>query len=266
MFKKEKAIKVGAFITVVLLLFVIGQLWLMRFNVGKEGFYLNLFYSDVSGLKTGDPVRVYGIKKGKVVDMEMQKDGVLVKVWIEKSIKLKEDASASIQDVAMISGTKTIVLNPGDSDKPLDISRTLQGEESKGLSTVEIGGITTKVEDLINVLRKGVSGSEGTFERLKSTLKETESLLKENRDGLKKVIESGGEDLEKAQKLIDNLSSSIDELNLTIKQVNSKKGTLGKLIYDEELYKNLNKATASLDTLLVELRKDPGKYVKVSVF
>ena len=266
MVKKEKAIKVGIFLTVVLVIFVIGQLWLLRFNVGKEGFYLNIFYDDVSGLTKGDPVRVYGIKKGKVMSMKMERNGVLVRVWIENSVVLKEDTKASIQDVAMISGTKTIVVNPGVSDSLFDISDTLQGAPNRGLSTVEVGGITEQLEDLLKTLRSAMAGSEGTFETMGSTLRELDLLLKENRKGLKQAIEGSGENLEKTQILIDNMDSSIKELDLTLKQINSKKGTMGKLIYDEKLYDNLTKAAASLDTLLVEFRKNPGKYVKVSVF
>jgi ABC-type transporter Mla subunit MlaD len=162
MLKKEKAIKVGIFLTLVLIIFVFGQLWLLRFNVGKEGFYLNIFYDDVSGLTKGDPVRVYGIKKGKVMSMKMVGSGVVVRVWIEKSVVLKEDAKAAIQDVAMISGTKTIVINPGISDNLLDISETLQGAPNRGLSTVEVGGITEQVEDLLKTLRASMTGGEGT--------------------------------------------------------------------------------------------------------
>jgi phospholipid/cholesterol/gamma-HCH transport system substrate-binding protein len=266
MVKKEKAIKVGFFIVIVLLLFVFGQLWLVRFNVGKGGYTLNIFYDDVSGLKTDDPVRVYGIKKGKVLDMKMQEDGVLVKVWIENSVVLKEDARASIQDVAMISGTKTIVVNPGISDKRLDISKTLQGAANKGLSTVEIGGITGQIEDLMSTLKGAMAGSEGTFEALGSTLRELEIVLKENRKELNKTIKGGSANLEKTKALLDNLDSTIKELDLTLKQINSKKGTMGKLVYDDKLYSNLTKAAASLDTLLVDFRKNPGKYVKISVF
>jgi len=266
MVKREKAIKVGVFIVVVLFLLVFGQLWLLNFNVGKGGYTLNIFYNDVSGLKSGDPVRVYGIQKGKVVDMKMQKDGVLVTVWIENSVILKEDAGASIQDVAMISGTKTIVVSPGISDTLLDLSKTLQGAANKGLSTVEIGGITGQIEDLMRLLREAMGGEEGAFVTIGSTLREVEIILKENRKELKKAIAGGSKDLEKAQVLIDNMDSSIKELDLALKQINSKQGTLGKLIYDEKLYDNLTKASSSLDSLLVDFRKNPGKYVKVSVF
>jgi phospholipid/cholesterol/gamma-HCH transport system substrate-binding protein len=266
MVKREKAIKVGVFITVILIVFVVGQLWLVRFNVGKDGYNLNIFYNDVSGLTSGDPVRVYGIKKGKVIDMKMYKDGILVKAWIENSVVLKEDAKASIQDVAMISGTKTIVVDPGTSEKLLDTSKILQGEANKGLSTVEIGGITDQIENLMRLLSDAMGGEEGTFVTLGSTLREVETILKENRNELAKAIESGSKDLEKAKFLIEDMDSSIRELDLALKHINSKKGTVGKLIYDEKLYDNLTGAAANLDSLLVDFRKNPGKYVKVSVF
>ncbi len=266
MVKKEKAVKVGIFLTVVFIIFIIGQLWLVRFNVGKEGFYLNIFYDDVSGLTKGDPVRVYGIKKGKVMGMRMDGNGVLVRVWIERSVVLKEDTRASIQDVAMISGTKTIVIHPGVSDKLLDISKTLVGAPNRGLSTVEVGGITEQLEDLLGTLRGAMVGSEGTFEKVGSTLSELELLLKENRKELAKTIKGGSANLEKTQVLIDNMDSTIKELDLTLKQINSKKGTMGKLVYDEKLYDNLTRAASNLDSLLVDFRKNPGKYVKISVF
>ncbi len=266
MIKKEKAVKVGIFLTIVFLVFVIGQLWLLRFNVGREGFYLDIFYDDVAGLTKGDPVRVYGIDKGKVMSIYMEGNGVLVRVWIEKDVVLKEDARALIQDVAMISGTKTIVINPGVSDKRFDISETLRGAPNRGLSTVEIGGITEQIEDLLKAIKGGAEGGEGPFDRLSSTLKELELFLKENRKELKKTIESGGKNLKKTEALIDNMDSSIKELDLTLKQINSRKGTMGKLVYDEKLYDNLTRAAASLDTLLVDFRKNPGKYVKVSIF
>ena len=111
-----------------------------------------------------------------------------------------------------------------------------------------------------------MAGSEGSFVTLGSTLRELEILLKENRKELKKTIESGGKSFDKTQVLIDNMDSSIKELDLTLKQINSEKGTMGKLIYDEKLYDNLSRAAANLDSLLVDFRKNPGKYVKVSVF
>lgn len=266
MSKRSVAVKVGIFLTVIVILFVIGQLWLLRFNVGKKGNYLDIFFNDVSGLKEGDPVRVYGIKKGKVVGMDMVENGVTVKVWIEKGVDLRSDATASIQDVAMISGTKTIVMNPGTSDKPLDFSKTLQGRPNVGLSTVEIGTVATQFEDLIKVLKQGIGGGEGALKSLELTLNDLRTLIKENKEGIKEIVDKSGTNLGKTDSLVDELYITVREINRITENINSEKGTMGKLIHNEELYNNLNRASANLDSLLVEVRKNPGKYVHISVF
>ena len=48
--------------------------------------------------------------------------------------------------------------------------------------------------------------------------------------------------------------------------MDSGDGTLGKLMNDEKLYNNLNKASRELDLLLQDLRLNPKRYVNVSVF
>lgn len=264
--KKNVAIKVGIFLTVIMIMFVVGQLWLMRFNVGKDKREMQIFFNDVSGLKLGDPVRVYGIKKGKVTDMKMRRDGVMVTVIIEEDIKLKEDARASIQDVAMISGTKTIVINPGTSEEPLDLSEPLMGEPNLGLSTVELGTITTKVEDLIEILQKGIGEGSGAIKNLEMALKEVQLLLRESRGGIKEALEKGNADLEEARVLMSDISDATNELTLTLEYINSKKGSMGKFIYDDSLYNNMKNASRSLDNLLRDIKENPERYINISVF
>jgi phospholipid/cholesterol/gamma-HCH transport system substrate-binding protein len=48
--------------------------------------------------------------------------------------------------------------------------------------------------------------------------------------------------------------------------VQSGKGTLGKLMKDETLYKNLEKTSKELELLLQDVRLNPTRYINVSVF
>jgi phospholipid/cholesterol/gamma-HCH transport system substrate-binding protein len=48
--------------------------------------------------------------------------------------------------------------------------------------------------------------------------------------------------------------------------INSGQGTAGKLIMNDSAYYNLNGALASLDSLLIDLREHPNRYVHLSVF
>ena len=264
--RQSIAVRVGIFLTIIVVFFVVGQLWLLGWKVAREGYIFEMLFNDVSGLKLGDPVRVFGIKKGKVVNLEIQKEGVLVTGWIEKDIILKKDAVASIQDVAMISGTKTIVINPGVSGEPFDLSKPLLGQPHLGLSTVEIGTIAMQAEGLIKILKNALGEGGTTLQSLQSSFNNLNIILKENRTALKEVIDKGVGDLEQAKVTMEDLSGAITELETTIQQINSQKGTVGKMIYDEGLYDNLVRVSANLDSLLVDIRKNPGKYVQISVF
>ena len=70
-----------------------------------------------------------------------------------------------------------------------------------------------------------------------------------------------------------NIKTTIEHANLAVAQVNNLldginngKGTLGKLVKNDSIYNNLNRASNDLDLLLIDLREHPKRYVSVSVF
>jgi phospholipid/cholesterol/gamma-HCH transport system substrate-binding protein len=58
----------------------------------------------------------------------------------------------------------------------------------------------------------------------------------------------------------------VGEMNKMMLAINQQKGTAGKMIYNDSLYQNLNKSLTSLDSLLVDFRKSPKRYVHFSLF
>jgi phospholipid/cholesterol/gamma-HCH transport system substrate-binding protein len=48
--------------------------------------------------------------------------------------------------------------------------------------------------------------------------------------------------------------------------IRSGKGTLGQLATDKRLYENMNSAATELRNLIAEIRKDPKKFLTISVF
>lgn len=63
-----------------------------------------------------------------------------------------------------------------------------------------------------------------------------------------------------------SIESAAKNLNQTIEKINSSDGTLGLLTRDRSLYDNINKLSSSLDELMIDLKKHPGRYINVSVF
>ncbi len=63
-----------------------------------------------------------------------------------------------------------------------------------------------------------------------------------------------------------NAEKSIENLNLTIEKINNGEGTVGMLMNDEELYNNLAASSKQLELLLQDIRENPAKYLRISVF
>lgn len=133
---------------------------------------------------------------------------------------------------------------------------------SVSLSNME--KITNDVEDLM--------GSERA--RLAKIMQNVESItdnFKNNSNKLNSILanlDHLSEDLSKAE-----IKSTIDNANLAMKDVqsitdkiNKGEGSIGLLINDDKLYNNLSNASENLDQLIYDLKNNPGKYLKISIF
>src|SRR5882757_2044608 len=70
----------------------------------------------------------------------------------------------------------------------------------------------------------------------------------------------------KLEETVNSLQSAMNELKTVIAKANSKDGSLGLLLNDPKLYKNLESTTYKLNILLDDFRTHPKRYVNVSVF
>jgi phospholipid/cholesterol/gamma-HCH transport system substrate-binding protein len=65
---------------------------------------------------------------------------------------------------------------------------------------------------------------------------------------------------------IAQVNKAIVDIDIAVNKINNGKGTLGLLVNDDKLYKELEKAAHDLNLLLEDIKANPKKYVKVSVF
>jgi phospholipid/cholesterol/gamma-HCH transport system substrate-binding protein len=68
--------------------------------------------------------------------------------------------------------------------------------------------------------------------------------------------------------LFNQLKSLTDRLDLLAKRLNDGEGSLGQLLKDRQLYENMNGAVNDVRSLIVEIKKDPKRYlnVRISIF
>jgi phospholipid/cholesterol/gamma-HCH transport system substrate-binding protein len=155
---------------------------------------------------------------------------------------------------------------------------------------VAIQGIFTKDvrDDLsasIRSIRHTMSNLENTTQnldtlvytqsgRLSSIIYNIEMItqnLKNNSDAINRVLDNLATISDTvAQANIAGIARNLDQTITTLSNVLSKldrgEGTLGMLINDDQLYKDLQKSALELNRLIEDIRLNPKRYVRVSVF
>lgn len=137
-----------------------------------------------------------------------------------------------------------------------------------------------------------IKSIQSTLENLDKSSENLDALLRNNTSRMDRIfsnIESISNNIRNNEKeitaMLQNMSSISDSLrraNITqtfneaqsvlaqskdiMEKINRGEGSLGLLINDKKLYTDLDNASKSLDELLIDLKKNPTRYVRVSVF
>lgn len=141
-----------------------------------------------------------------------------------------------------------------------------------------VGDLDSSIVSLRHILEN----VDGTTRRLNALLDAETNTIKTTLDNLQKVsttLAQNGDELNRIfanvdsltaslgdgrlEKIMANLTSTSDQLKQAMTKINEGQGTLGKLVKDDSLYVNLNKATKDLDLLLEDLRVNPNRYLSI---
>lgn len=133
---------------------------------------------------------------------------------------------------------------------------------SKSMSNIE--KITNDVE--------GLMGTEKM--RLAKIMQNLESITNNFNNNNRKInsiisnLDNLSSDLSKTEikATVDNAHQAMKDVQAITDKINKGEGSIGLLINDEKLYNNLTNASESLDQLVQDLKTNPGKYLKISIF
>jgi phospholipid/cholesterol/gamma-HCH transport system substrate-binding protein len=150
------------------------------------------------------------------------------------------------------------ILNP-NFQKNIDRSFT---SIANSLQTLE--GTTKKIDALVGGQTAHINGILANADAVSANLKTSTDHL----NGITTNFEKVSNDLANAdiKQTLDNANKAMADLQATISKINSTQGTLGLLINDDKMYKNLNDASANLNNLFIDLKAHPKRYVSFSVF
>lgn len=183
------------------------------------------------GLKTAVSKQLAPLQ-AKIEGLLSSVDSVMTVVQVVLNDKTRENLSKSFESI------KLAIQSLEQTAYKLD--DLVASEKAK------ISGILTKLNSLAGMLEKNTGKIDNIIGNFSSL---SDSLAKSN---LKSAI--------------NEADKTLAEFNKLVHQINSGQGTLGKLVKNDSLYNNLNKASEDLDKLMKDLRINPERYIHLSVF
>ncbi len=278
MSERKTEIVVGFTITLALLILAIGIVLGKRIDLFSSRVYLNIAFSNISGIEQGDPVVIRGVDAGRVENIKLDAEHVILRISIKKSIPLYSDVEFTIESRELMGG-KQIVIYPGESGQSTDIHQMFRGKIrgdlglllSKGEELIarfdSVLSKTNKLfhsEDIVQILR---NLQEGTLQ-VTGLLKENRKNLTNTISRLNKVTHQIETDSTAAHlgRLVTDLDSAAVMVHKIARRMNSEEGTVGKLLRDRSLYDQLVVTFTDLDSLITDIKANPKKYIKVSLF
>ncbi len=300
--KISREIKTAILVIASISLFI----WGYSFLKGKDLFtdYKTFFveYNSVEGLTSSAPVTLNGLIIGKVnsITINANTGKLLVELQLKTDFPISKSSIASLYEPSFIGG-KQIAIMPNFNDKELAVEgQFFQSGIKLGLTDKvgdQLAPLQDKLEKLLgntdklisglnNVLdQKGQADIKVTLAELSQTVAEfhklstsVNDLLATNKTQINGVVTnlnkvSGNfskisDSLNKADlgKTVKNLNATLSRVDGIMLNLESGKGTIGKLLKDESFYQNIKTSTKELELLLQDIRLYPTRYVNISVF
>ncbi|HTD97974.1 MAG TPA: MlaD family protein [Mucilaginibacter sp.] len=190
-------------------------------------------------------------------------DGDILQADIQGSLAeslqpIQKKAEQLISKMDSSLGAINKILNP-DFQKNVDRSFL---SIANSLETLE--GTTKKIDALVAAQSGHINGIMTNAETVSDNLKTSTSHL----NTIAGNFETFSTDLSHLdlKQTLDNANKAVAELQAAISKVNDGHGSLSLLLNDDKLYKNLNEASGNLNSLFIDLKAHPKRYVSFSVF
>ena len=290
---------VGAFVIVGIVSVLVALFTLTDASLFRGRYVIQTVVPDAGGIRRGDPVQMRGVNIGRVASFHITPAGVEVNLEIERQYLIPSDSRMELRSSGLLGGMVANVV-PGVADQEVGWGDTLPGAMGAGIFD-QIDALQVQADQaLVRVQRlldeKTIQNVHEGGDDLQQLLRRLNEMTAAQRvefaaltQSLRRTAESlektaSGPEVERSIKRIDMLTGQLNDLVSTLDQsahstasvlarIDRGEGSLGKRTKDDALYDNaaaaaasLKKAADELSTLAEDIRKQPSRYVKVSVF
>lgn len=296
LFNKEFVIGISVILALMILFFGID--YLKGINIFKPANYYVATYENVAGLEISAPVNIDGYKVGQVreINFNYANPGKIeVVLALDKSLRIPDDSRAIIGST-LLSGAY-VEIKLGKSSKMVEVGGNLQTAVVPDMMASisenvmpAIGDMLPKIDSLLTsintlvgdpALVQAVQRLDGISDNLYRATGGLNSVMSRDVPGLMSGVGRVATNLDTIttnlallsyqlktlpiNTTVDNVNELTGNLAKFSDQLNNPNSSLGMLMNDPELYNRINRIAADVDSLIVDIQKNPKRYISIKL-
>ena len=292
--KKRDEVLVGLLLIATIIIAVVGSLWLARGGLSK-GYPLYAKFPWGAGLKQGQPVWLVGVSVGYVDNVELEQNGILITTLrITDNYKVPLGSKATVVPNG-IFGDMAVALTP---ERPNPRSFNPGDTVPVGPTTPGIAQITAKADSIarsvntvttalqqemvaaggLRDMRQAIAGTNRLIAEFSAIASEQSRQLSATMTSLRRAasavdpvkVDSTMTNIRTASANMAAMSAELkatsEKLDLILAKVDSGNGSAAKLLNDPGVYNDVRGLLARMDSLVADVKRNPKRYINVSVF
>ena len=223
--------RLGIFVALVLIASLIVVEMVGGLEFFKGGYHVNAQFSSISDLKVGDAVKMSGVAVGRVENIALADGKVKVMMRLKKNVVVKTDSKATIRFTGLM-GQNYVAVDFGSLQAPV----ALDGAELLTVDQADLNSLMTKLDNAAGGIQNLTKSFTG--DKIDNLFGPVTDFLKQNAAPLHTTITN-----------IESITT----------QISSGQGTVGHLIYNDELYAaalstvtNLQDAATQIKTTIAD--------------
>lgn len=290
---KQKATLIGIATITTLLMFYFGFNFLKGINIFDRNKTYYATFSNLQGVDRSTSVYLNGYRVGNVRSIKFDYnhfDGNVVQLSLDAELQIPLNTVAVIRDNPLAGGSIHLITPEGATgfvasgdtligQSTVDFLAKLSDELLPNLNSaiLSIDTLSSSVNGLVNSteLRQIMAQLDASTKAISTTTRRLDGLMAGKVPSILNSVEASAQSVQNVtgkveaanvEQTLADFSRVVAELKAVSSQINSKEGSLGLLINDQQLYHKLDSAVVSADSLLQDIKANPKRYVRFSLF
>lgn len=301
--KYSREVKTALLAIIAIVILIFGYSFLKGENLLDDSRTFYAVYDDVEGLSPSSEVTINGLKVGKIIGIDFlnNKGDLLVAFTVKNDFPFSKNSLAEIYGGNIIGGKSLAIIPKYDAKVGMAKNGdTLPSSKEEGIMELvndrltplqnKLEGTIVSADSMLTAINQILNDStrrniKGTFENLDQTVASFRVTATE----LQGIVQGNSEKLDRTFTNLDEMSTNFNRFSDTLtnmdiqkitsdlekvvadfesvsEKLNNGDGTAAKLINDDAVYNNLDRATKQLEELLQDVKLNPKRYVHFSVF